>query len=232
MLQYLATHSSLPVPAVLHTEDHLLVMTRLPGRPGLSDAAQQNAAEQLAALHQVTSPDGRFGLERETVIGGLPQSNNASALWVPFFAEQRLCRMAECAQEEEMLPPSLYTRCQQFAAALQGLNLLQEPTRPALLHGDCWGGNILADGDHVVGWIDPAIYYGHPEMELAFGTLFGTLDVPFFERYNQLNPIADEAGFWAVRRHVYNLYPLLVHVRLFGGGYVQQVDDLLRKLGY
>jgi fructosamine-3-kinase len=106
---------------------------------------------------------------------------------------------------------------------------LFEPSAPSLLHGDIWSGNVLVRGDRIVGLIDPAVYYGHAEMELAFITLFNTFGDTFFRRYHELRPIED--GFFGERRDLYNLYPLLVHVRIFGGGYVQAVDRTLRRYG-
>lgn len=106
---------------------------------------------------------------------------------------------------------------------------LEEPARPSLIHGDLWGGNVLAADGRISGFIDPAIYYADPEIELAFTTLFGTFGDAFFRRYGELRPL--RARFFEERRDLYNLYPLLVHVRLFGGEYVSQVEAILRKFG-
>ncbi len=89
----------------------------------------------------------------------------------------------------------------------------------------CWRKVVASPG-----FVDPAIYYAHPEIELAFTTLFGTFERPFFDRYHELRPIAP--GFFEERRDIYNLYPLLVHVRLFGGSYVSSVERTLRQFGY
>ena len=89
---------------------------------------------------------------------------------------------------------------------------------------------MLAERGRITGFIDPAIYFGHPEVELAFITLFNCFGEPFFQRYSELREI--RAGFFETRRDVYNLYPLLVHIRLFGGGYVQQTSSVLQKLGF
>lgn len=107
--------------------------------------------------------------------------------------------------------------------------LLDEPAHDSLLHGDVWSANVLAQGGRITGFIDPAIYYGHPEIELAFITLFSTFGEMFFERYRELRPLAP--GFFEVRRDIYNVYPLLVHVRLFGGGYLSGVERVLTRHG-
>jgi fructosamine-3-kinase len=92
-----------------------------------------------------------------------------------------------------------------------------------------WGGNVLVDGGRIAAFIDPAIYHADPEIELAFSTLFGTYGDTFFRRYGEHRPI--RPGFFEARRDIYNLYPLLVHTRLFGGQYAGQVDSILRRYG-
>lgn len=225
MLSYLAEHSTLPVPHVLHAGEDLLVMDWVDGRDGLPEAAQADAAELLAALHAATAP--AYGLERDTVIGGLPQPNPWTERWLDFFRDQRLLGMAEQGRAAGRLPPALTPRIERLAARLGAW--IDEPELPSLIHGDCWSGNILSKGERVVAFIDPAIYYADAEMELAFGTLFGTFGASFFRCYETLRPL--RPGFWEARRDLYNLYPLLVHVRLFGGAYVAQVEATLRKFG-
>lgn len=88
---------------------------------------------------------------------------------------------------------------------------------------------MLAENGRITAFLDPAIYYAHPEIELAFTTLFGTFDHAFFSRYHEKRPIAPD--FFEARRDIYNLYPLLVHVRLFGGSYVHSVTRILEQFG-
>lgn len=226
MLRYLKQHSPLPVPAVIYSADHLLVMEYLPGESRFSALAQAHAAELLAALHEVSVPV--YGFEQDTLIGGLPQPNPWTNTWLDFFREQRLMNMAAEAAALGRLPGSFLGRLQNFCARLD--EWLAEPARPSLLHGDVWTTNVLALGDRITGFVDPAIYYGHPEVELAFTTLFGTFAEPFFNRYQEIRPLAP--GFFETRRDIYNLYPLLVHVNLFGGGYVHAVESTLRRFGF
>lgn len=226
MLRYLAQHSDLPVPQVLHSEPDLLLMTFIEGSSSLGADVQAHAAELLAALHSVDGPD--FGLEQDTLIGSLHQPNPWTPRWVDFFREQRLLYMGREAVREGSLSPRMLARLEAFAERLP--DFIDEPAYPALIHGDMWTTNILAANGRITGFVDPAIYYGHPEIELAFSTLFGTFGAPFFERYRALAPL--EPGFFETRRDIYNLYPLLVHVRLFGGGYVQSVESILSRLGF
>lgn len=226
MLRYLRQHSSLPVPPVLFSANHLLIMEFLPGGSRFSAKAQAHAAELLAALHDVSVP--LYGFAQETLIGGLPQPNDWMHNWLDFFRERRVMYMATEAAANGRLPVNYLGRLENFCARLD--EWLLEPARPSLLHGDVWTTNVLAAGDHITGFVDPAIYYGHPEIELAFTTLFGTFGEPFFKRYQELRPLPP--GFFETRRDIYNLYPLLVHVNLFGGGYVSSVDTILRRFGF
>jgi fructosamine-3-kinase len=225
MLRYLRQHSALPVPDVLHVDDDLLLMSFIAGGDALDDSAERHAAELLAALHDVTAP--RFGLERDTLIGGLRQPNPPTESWLVFFAEQRLLHMAREAHDAGRLPAATLRRIETLAGRLD--RWLAEPSRPSLIHGDMWGGNVLAKGGRIAGFVDPAIYYADPEIELAFSTLFSTFGRAFFARYEALRPL--RPGFFEERRDLYNLYPLLVHARLFGGGYPASVARTLDRFG-
>jgi fructosamine-3-kinase len=226
MLRTLRQRSTLPVPEVLYSDAQLLVMTFIAGDSHFGPVEQRHAARLLADLHSITQP--QFGLEQDTLIGALHQPNPFTDSWVEFFREQRLLHMARAAYDEHKLPSAYLARIEQLAARLE--NWLTEPEQPALIHGDLWTTNMLAHNGRMTGFVDPAIYYAHPEIELAYTTLFGTFQAPFFEAYHQYRPIA--AGFFEERCDLYNLYPLLVHVRLFGGHYVQAVDSILRKYGF
>ena len=226
MLEYLAAHSTLPVPKVFHAAPELLIMEMLPGGSHFSSNAQIHAAELLAELHGIRAE--RFGLERDTLIGSLHQPNTFEDSWAEFFCEHRLLHMAREAHGARRIGKKLLRRIEAFAAGLE--ERLEQPEYPSLLHGDVWTTNVLAEDNHITGFIDPAVYFGHPEIELAFITLFSTFGTAFFDRYNEVRPIS--AGFFEERRDIYNLYPLLVHVRLFGGGYVASVEGTLEKFGY
>jgi fructosamine-3-kinase len=226
VLGYLRDRSRLPVPRVLHAAPSLLIMEFIDGDSRFTAAAERHAAELLADLHSITAPS--FGLERDTLIGPLGQPNPPTSSWVEFFREHRLLAMARVAEEAGRMDDGLHDRVRRLADALP--RLIDEPDAPSLLHGDVWTTNVLARGDRITGFIDPAVYYGHPEIELAFTSLFGTFTRAFYDRYADLRPI--RAGFFERRRDLYNLYPLLVHARLFGGGYAAQVSAVLRRLGF
>lgn len=225
MLRYLAEHSRLPVPTVLYGSDALLLMEFIEGESHCGGAAQRHAAELLADLHNIRAP--RFGLESDTLIGGLHQPNPWTDSWLDFFRDQRLLYMAGEAVRQGRMPQKMLARIEKFAVRLD--EWLEEPAHPSLIHGDVWTTNVLAANGRITGFIDPAIYYADPEIELAFTTLFGTFGDAFFQRYNEIRPL--RPGFMEERRDIYNLYPLLVHARLFGGGYVQSVDGVLSRFG-
>lgn len=226
MLVYLREHTALPVPAVVHASPELLVMTWLPGSSRALGAAADDAARLIAALHDIGSD--RFGFDSDTSIGGLPQPNPWTSSWCAFFAEHRLLHMARQAEGAGRLDAGTRARVERLAGRVDAL--LPEPPAPSLLHGDLWSGNLLAQDGRITGLLDPAIYFGHAEIELAFTTLFGTFDQHFFAAYHERRPI--EPGFFEERRDLYNLYPLLVHVRLFRGGYVGEVESALGGLGF
>ena len=224
MLEYLADH--LAVPGVILAEDGLLLMEHLDSGGPLDARAQGHAARLLARLHGVSSES--YGFERPTLIGGLHQPNDQDASWLAFFRDRRLLYMGAQATEAGRLPGRLLARLVALAGRLD--KWLAEPVRPSLIHGDMWGGNVLCLDGRISGFVDPAIYYADPEIELAFSTLFGTFGDAFFGPYRELRPMAP--GFFEERRDLYNLYPLLVHVRLFGGAYVGSVERTLRRFGY
>jgi fructosamine-3-kinase len=225
MLRYLRENSALPVPAVLAAESDLLLLEHIGAGDALDARAEAHAAELLAALHAIRGP--HFGFVRDTLIGPLLQPNPPARSWPAFFRDHRLLHRAHAAHRAGRLSAALLGRIEALAARHE--RWIEEPPHPALIHGDCWTGNVLAKAGRVVGFIDPAIYWADPEIELAFATLFGTFGDAFFRRYGERAGL--RAGFFEARRDLYNLYPLLVHVELFGGGYAGQVARTLDRFG-
>ena len=135
--------------------------------------------------------------------------------------------MARQTLDENRLLVKTMHRFDKLAARLD--KWIEEPDAPALLHGDMWGGNVLVKDSRITGFIDPALYFGDTKIGLAFATLFGSFREPFFEAYEELTPLSD--GFWGARRDLYNLHPLLVHLRFFGGDYTRSINPILNRLG-
>jgi len=223
MLGYLKAHSELPVPEVLHAADTLLLLEFVETSGGPSAGTEAHAAELLAALHGIGAEN--FGFEGSTAIGGLPQPNPWTPRWRDFFRDQRLLYMGRLALDRGNLIGATFARLEKLCGRIE--DYIEEPDKPALIHGDCWGGNVLTRDGRIAAFVDPAIYYAHPEIELAFSTLFSTFGPAFFDRYREIRPIAP--GFFEVRRDIYNLYPLLVHAALFGGQYPDAVHRTLAR---
>ena len=225
MLRYLRENSALPAPAVLHDDANLLLMEFVEGEIAWEGDPLRHLGELLARCHQTTRPT--FGHERDTLIGPLHQPNPPMTSWIAFFREHRLLYMIGVARRSGNLPAALEARLMRVADQLDPF--LIEPDRPALIHGDMWKTNVITRAGRVAGVIDPAIYYAHNEMELAYMTLFSGAGEEFFEVYNSLTPV--DKDFYSARRHIYNLYPLLIHLTIFGDKYLQPLHDTLKRFG-
>lgn len=226
MLRYLRERSRLPVPEVYHGSKNVLLMEFVEGSSAFSEGAERHAAELLAGLHGITAD--HYGHERDTLIGSLDQPNPPTESWVEFFRERRLLYMARTAHDAGRLPGEDLARIERLAGRLE--DLIGEPNPPSLIHGDAWRANVLARGDRISAFLDPAIYHADPEIELAFISLFDSFGDAFFARYREVRGIRE--GFFETRRDLYNLYPLLVHVYFFGGGYGDSVRGILSRFGF
>jgi fructosamine-3-kinase len=225
MLRYLREKSDLPVPEVYHGSETLLLMEFVEGSSHFSKEAERHAAELLAALHGVTS--ATYGHERNTLIGGLNQPNPPTESWTDLFREHRLLYMAHVVHEAGRLPAEDLLRVERLSEKLD--ELIEDPNPPALIHGDVWSANVLAREDRITAFLDPALYYADPEIELAFISLFDSFGNTFLERYAEIRGI--DRAFFETRCDLYNLYPLLVHTYYFGGGYLNSVRNTLNRFG-
>jgi fructosamine-3-kinase len=177
--------------------------------------------ESLAILHSHTQKS--FGLSFDNYIGSLPQGNSLSNDGIEFFIEHRLKPQAGLALYNNLISHKLHDKFQTLYKALPDL-LPRE--RPALVHGDLWSGNVIVDHHGYVALVDPATHYGLREAEIAFTFLFGGFEPAFYEAYYEVFPM--EKGF-EERISIYNLYPLLVHVNLFGKSYLSAVEKVLDR---
>jgi protein-ribulosamine 3-kinase len=173
--------------------------------------------EQLAALHQHNHL--LFGLDHDNYTGSLPQKNTQNKSWIDFFITQRLQSQVELLNIDAALQ-------EKFDALYKKLPQLLPSEKPSLLHGDLWSGNLITDNQGMPCLIDPAVYFGNREAEIAFTKLFGGFEQSFYESYNETVPLA--RGF-EDRVDLYNLYPLLVHANLFGGSYLSQVKSIINR---
>jgi fructosamine-3-kinase len=207
---------ALPVPRVLAVMDQALALSGLTPASG-SASSDATAGRALAGLHAITGE--RFGLDHDNYMGAVPQDNRSASgtSFVAFFRERRL----------EPLAHHLPAESRRRLEALPLERLLGEPVAPALIHGDLWGGNLLHTiaGPH---FIDPAACYGHPEQDLAMTQLFGGFSEAFYAAYREASGTPFDRAL-DERLEVLTLWPLLVHVALFGGGYVRQVASILAR---
>lgn len=175
---------------------------------------------QLAKLHRKTNE--LFGLDHSNYIGRLPQQNKYHADWLEFFMRERLEPQVKMAIDTGKLDPKLSTI---FDRAINYTYVVFPDEPPALLHGDLWGGNYLFNTEGKACIYDPAVYFGHREIDLAMSRLFGGFGSDFYQGYNEEYPL--EKGY-EERFKLCNLYPILVHANLFGGHYCNQAEVLLK----
>jgi protein-ribulosamine 3-kinase len=230
-LGWLAEAGALRIPQVVAVaapsdEAQFLVLELIHrGRPART--FDEELGRGLAALHRFGAPG--FGLDHDNFIGRLPQANRASASapekWADFYRERRLEAQLRMAAEAGLASGEMKRGFARLFAELDTLVGPAEP--PARLHGDLWGGNLMCDAGGAPCLIDPAVYGGHREIDLAMMRLFGGFGARVFSAYAEAWPLADGHP---QRVDLYQLYPLMVHVNLFGGGYVGSVEAALARL--
>ncbi|MEX8547255.1 MAG: fructosamine kinase family protein [Mucilaginibacter sp.] len=184
-------------------------------------AAMQLLGSQLAQMHQNTAEG--FGFENDNYMGSLPQSNKKHSSWQSFFIEERLKPMVKLAFDASFIDQKLVS---DFENLYQKLGGFFEEEKPALIHGDLWGSNYLIGSEGKPYLIDPAVSYGFREFDLAMTHLFGGFSTDFYKAYQEKFPL--QKG-WQQRVDLWNLYPLLLHLNLFGTGYLGQVRSAVRK---
>jgi fructosamine-3-kinase len=176
----------------------------------------------IAKLHRKTA--SQFGYGEENYVGSLRQENRKTADWTTFFIEQRLKTQIRLANENNRLDLQINRYFLELFDSLEGV-FPEEP--PALLHGDLWSGNFLCTREGQAAIMDPAVYYGHREMDLAMSHLFGGFDSRFYQAYDAAFPLGKG---WEKRIEICNLYPLLVHVNLFGVAYTKRLKSVLKRI--
>ncbi|MFN0090984.1 MAG: fructosamine kinase family protein [Acidimicrobiales bacterium] len=222
-LAWIAAAGAVSTPAVLAVGDHadppFLALEWIDRDPRAGGRGEE-FGRALAALHAAGA--ATFGAAAENWIGPLPQPNAPAATWAEFYGARRLAPLARRAIDCGLLPAS-------FAAAIERLRarlpqLAGPPEPPARLHGDLWSGNAMLDAATGPVVIDPAAYGGHREIDLAMMRLFGGFPAAAFAAYAEAAPLApgheERVALW-------QLYPVLVHVCLFGGGYTRQAQAIV-----
>lgn len=225
-LQELAGTKTLRVPTPVvygqnNTHSFLVLEYLELGRSTI--ASERLLGQQLAYLHQQTQP--YFGWHRDNTIGSTLQTNNRSHDWLSFWREQRLGFQLQLAAKN-----GYEGRLQRLGERLCGELAVFFTTyvpSPSLLHGDLWAGNAATDkqGNPVI--FDPACYYGDRESDLAMTELFGGFGRDFYAAYQDVWSL--DSGY-RVRKSLYNLYHILNHLNLFGGGYLPQAENIMTRL--
>ena len=212
----------LPVCSGIEANQAYLVMTYFESGGGNSGAAE-SFGQQLANLHRHSST--QFGWHRDNTIGSTPQPNTPTHDWLRFWRQQRLGFQLALA-EQHGASGSLLRKGDALLQHMDGLFTDYRPP-PSLLHGDLWSGNyaVTREGEPII--FDPAVYFGDREADLAMTELFGGFSQRFYAAYNEAWPL--DSGY-AVRKTFYNLYHILNHFNMFGGGYAGQAERMTEQL--
>jgi fructosamine-3-kinase len=226
-LEWLAEARALRIPAVIavssgrSADPAFLALEYLESRPPMR-GFDEALGRGLAELH-LASPAG-FGLDHDNFIGSLPQSNRPNERWADFFRDARLLPQLELAKRRGRADTSLERTFERLFARLADLVGPDEP--PARLHGDLWGGNLHVGDAGEPCLIDPACYGGHREVDLGMMRLFGGFSERAFAAYGERYPLAPGH---TDRVSLYQIYPLMVHLNLFGSGYLSGVRSALAR---
>ncbi|GAB4508002.1 MAG: fructosamine kinase family protein [Sulfuricaulis sp.] len=216
------THSvRVPLPICSGTVDSsaFLVLEHLE-LEGTGSRSLEQLGRELAQMHRATQK--QFGWYRDNTIGSTPQINTPCADWVEFWREHRLGFQLELAIQNGL---HMMKKGERLMSGLGDFFRSYRPA-PSVLHGDLWGGNVGATGQQPV-IFDPAVYYGDREADIAMTELFGGFSVRFYQAYQEAWPL--DPGY-KIRKTLYNLYHVLNHFNLFGGGYGSQAEHMIDSL--
>ncbi|MFD1256700.1 fructosamine kinase family protein [Mucilaginibacter terrae] len=215
---------TIAVPKVIlldnYEDDSFLVLEWIESMRPTPDASRL-LGRQLAAMHSHTAK--QFGFPQDNYMGSLIQSNSGKDTWADFFVKERLQPMVQIARDKNLLNKVDVGKFDSIYKNLPGL-FNEEP--PSLIHGDLWGGNYLISTVSKPYLIDPAVSYGHREFDIAMTKLFGGFGTDFYSSYQESFPLVQG---WQQRVDLWNLYPLLLHLNLFGTGYLSQVKNAVMK---
>ena len=215
-LRHAAAGSGIEVPEVLRVDEQWLELTRIRA-VAASPAQWERLGRGLAAIHAVRQP--RFGFPEDNYIGLNPQRNTPGEDWGRFFLEQRLAfqvALVRDAQRQREYRATLDRQAKRLVAFLGAQDIA-----PALLHGDLWSGNVLFDANGSVWLIDPAVYWGDPEADIAMTEMFGGFAPQFLAAYRAQHP---PSASYERKRRIYNLYHALNHLHLFGDSYLDACE--------
>ncbi len=214
------TDAELIIPEVILMGKDFLLLSLIESGTENPDSSFQFGVE-FAKLHKNSS--NSFGLDHSNFIGKLSQSNSPHQNWADFLISERIEPQIKLGMQSGKFGGDTHSKIDSLHKSATNL-FPEEP--PALLHGDLWSGNYMFTKNGKASIYDPAVYYGHREMDIAMTRLFGGFSSDFYEGYNSEYPLA---GGFEDRIELCNLYPVLVHANLFGGGYVSQAAGILDR---
>ncbi len=223
-LQLLADTKTIRIPEIVYysnVDDISFLLLEYIERGTPSSSFWKDFGNALALLHQVSND--YFGLDFDNFIGSLPQQNNPKDNWVDFFIEERLQPQIDLAIEGAAIDRITLSKFKKLYKKLP--DILPEE-QPALIHGDLWNGNFLTGLNKKAILFDPSVCFAHREMDLAMSQLFGGFDQLFYYSYQEAFPL--QKGF-DDRIEIYQLYYLMVHVNLFGEGYLNSVKNIISR---
>ncbi len=219
--------ANIRVPEVILSQESFLVLEYIETVKQDKGTQEIEAAKLLSGLHSITNESRMYGYYYDTTIGPFSQTNEQTQYnWTLFLGQMRIMPMARHCYDDGKISKQLLERLEGLCRDLYkriDMNTLY----PSLLHGDVWSGNILFDKVGAC-LIDPAIYYGDKEMELAFILLFHTFGETFFNAYSEVHPLSED--FYENKVPLYQIYPVLVHVALYGGSYRRELEEILKRL--
>ncbi len=224
-LQEIAQSRSLSVPEVIAASDDFLLLSFVEGGKRPPDFFE-NFARRYAEMHRYRGEE--FGFYEDNFIGNTPQlniaENDEKHHWTTFFFNKRLKFQFDLAEKNAYISPTLRRLFSKLEDKIE--HILEDNTEmiPSLLHGDLWGGNYMVGSSGEAVLIDPAVYYGAREADLAMSRIFGGFPPSFYAAYEESFPLADG---WEYRENIYRLYHMLNHLNLFGRSYYQGVVSIV-----
>jgi fructosamine-3-kinase len=224
-LKLIAQEHVIKVPAVIdcfETNGQQVLLLEWVNEGERTESFWKKFGEQLATLHQV--PNEHFGLNEDNYMGSVPQSNQQTSNWIDFFIHQRLQPLIDNCLSQNLLQPKNQLQFESLYKQLP--SIFEQEQKPSLLHGDLWSGNFMCNQNEEPVLIDTAVYFGHPSIDLGMTTLFGGFRYAFYEAYNYHSPLPPN---YKEQWEVCNLYPLLIHLLLFGRSYLSQIERTLHN---
>jgi protein-ribulosamine 3-kinase len=224
-LRALQKHFTLTVPSIVavgktESQQYLALEWLQVATP--TNKAWEDFGHALAIMHRTTNEN--FGWCEDTFIASIAQSNSWSKSWAEFYTQYRIMPLVTRLRNEHTFTEKDVQHAEKYCFYLA--NAIPDET-PALLHGDLWSGNVMAvsaNDTTTMAIFDPDVYYGHREVDIAMTKLFGGFPTIFHDAYNEIYPLQNG---WKERLPMFQLYPLLVHAVLFGGGYVGRVKSII-----